>query len=129
MISYKRDVLEAESLRNKDGQRLSVCERVIKKIVEYLKKRPPQRQISSSQCINHQKIQRNWRNLCALGTGRIPLLDARGLRPQTTLVTHRHDSVIDITKWAQEYFQKPLSVNPIRCAMHANLGWNTLHNF
>ncbi len=25
----------------------------------------------------------------------------------------RHDSVIDITKWAQEYFQKPLSVNTI----------------
>ncbi len=27
------------------------------------------------------------------------------------------DSVIDITKWAQEYFQKPLSVNTIRCAI------------
>ncbi len=31
--------------------------------------------------------------------------------------THRHDSVIDITKWAQEYFQKPLSVNTIRRAI------------
>ncbi len=31
--------------------------------------------------------------------------------------THRHDSVIDITKWAQEYFQKPLSVNTIRHAI------------
>ncbi len=29
-------------------------------------------------------------------------------------ITHRHDSVNDITKWAQEYFQKPLSVNTIR---------------
>ncbi len=27
--------------------------------------------------------------------------------------THRHDPVIDITKWAQEYFQKLLSVNTI----------------
>ncbi len=27
------------------------------------------------------------------------------------------DSVIDITKWAQEYFQKPLSVNTIRRAI------------
>ncbi len=32
-------------------------------------------------------------------------------------ITHRHDSVIDITKWAQEYFQKPLSVNTIRHAI------------
>ncbi len=31
-------------------------------------------------------------------------------------ITHRHDSVIDITKWAQEYFQKPLSVNTIHRA-------------
>ncbi len=30
-----------------------------------------------------------------------------------TASTHRHDSVTDITKWAQEYFQKPLSVNTI----------------
>ncbi len=43
-------------------------------------------------------------------------------------ITHRHDSVNDITKWAQEYFQKPLSVNTIcraicRCQLklyHAN---------
>ncbi len=31
--------------------------------------------------------------------------------------THQHDSVIDITKWAQEYFQKPLSVSTIRRAI------------
>ncbi len=29
-------------------------------------------------------------------------------------ITYQHDSVINITKWAQEYFQKPLSVNTIR---------------
>ncbi len=28
-------------------------------------------------------------------------------------ITHRHDSVINNTKWAQEYFQKPLSVNTV----------------
>ncbi len=54
------------------------------------------------------------------GQGRIPfldarpLLDARGLRAlRRHCISHQHYSVIDITKWAQEYFQKPLSVNTI----------------
>ncbi len=51
------------------------------------------------------------------GQGRRPLLDARGLRALRHCITHRHDYVTDITKWAQEYFQKPLSVNTIRRAI------------
>ncbi len=48
----------------------------------------------------------------------IPLLEACGLRAlRRHCITHRHDSVIDITKWAQEYFQKPMSVNTIRHAI------------
>ncbi len=46
------------------------------------------------------------------------LLDAHGLRAlRWNCITHLHDSIIDITKWAQEYFQKPLSVNTIRRAI------------
>ncbi len=49
--------------------------------------------------------------------GRKPLLDACGLQAlRRHCITHRQDSVID-TKWAQEYFQKPLSVNTIRRAI------------
>ena len=49
------------------------------------------------------------------GQGRRPLLDACGFRAlRRHCITHRHDCVNDITKWAQEYFQKPLSVNTIR---------------
>ncbi len=52
------------------------------------------------------------------GQGQRPLLDARGLQAlRRHCITHRHDSVVDITKWAQEYFQKPLSVNTIRRAI------------
>ncbi len=52
------------------------------------------------------------------GQGWTPLLDTRGLQAlRRHCITHRHDSVIDITKWAQEYFQKPLSVNSIRHAI------------
>ncbi len=46
------------------------------------------------------------------------LLDPCGLQAlRRHCITHRHDSVIDITKWAQEYFQKPLMVNTIRRAI------------
>ncbi len=52
------------------------------------------------------------------GQGQITLLDARGLRAlRRHCIIHRHDSDIDITKWAQEYFQKPLSVNTVRRAI------------
>ncbi len=48
------------------------------------------------------------------GQGRKPLLDACGLRAlRQHFITHRRDCVTDITKWAQEYFQKPLLVNTI----------------
>ncbi len=46
------------------------------------------------------------------GQGRRPLLDAHGLQAlRRHCITHPHNSVIDMTKWAQEYFQKPLSHN------------------
>ncbi len=32
-------------------------------------------------------------------------------------ITHWHDYVINITKWTQEYFQKPLLINTIHCAI------------
>ncbi len=52
------------------------------------------------------------------GRGRRPLLDARGLQAlRRHCITHRYDSVIKITKCAQEYFQKPLLVNTIRRAI------------
>ncbi len=51
--------------------------------------------------------------------GRRPFVGCHGLRfLRRHCITHRHDSVIDITKWAREYFQKPLSVNIIRRAIY-----------
>ncbi len=53
------------------------------------------------------------------GQGRRPFVGWHGLRfRRRHCITHRHDSVIDITKWAQEYFQKPLSVNIICRAIY-----------
>ncbi len=65
--------------------------------------------VSDLQCITSSKIQRTGEISVRKGPGRRPLLDARDLRAlRRHCITHRHDSVIDITKWAQEYFQKTI---------------------
>ncbi len=126
MISYERDVLERQSLSEvKMGRSYPICERVRKKIVEYFKNNVSQwqiakaLQISSSTVHNIMKIFRETGEISVhKGQGRRPLLDVFGLRAlRRHCITHRHDSVIDITKWTQEYFQKQLSVNTIRRAI------------
>ncbi len=121
MISYKRDVLERQRLSEvKMGRGSPICERERKKIVEYFKNNVLQRQIvkslqiSSSIVHNIIKIFRETGEISQCkGRGRRPLLDACGFRAlRRHCITHRHDSVIDSIKWAQEYFQKLLSVNP-----------------
>ncbi len=101
-----------------------ICERVRKNIVEYFKNGIPQHQIakalqiSSSTVHNIIKRFRKTGDISVRkGQLRRPLLDARGLRAHRHCITHLHDSVIEITKWAQEYFQKPLSLNTIRHAI------------
>ncbi len=99
--------------------------KVRKMIVEYFKNNVPQRQIAkalqiSSSTVHNiiKRVRETGEISVRKGQGRRPLLDARGLRAlRRHCITHRHDSVIDITKWAPEYFQKPLSVNTIRCAI------------
>ncbi len=54
MISYKRDVLERQSLSEvKVGRGSPICERVRKKIVEYFKNNVPQRQIKNVKSKSH----------------------------------------------------------------------------
>ncbi len=103
------------------GRGSPICERVRKKIVEYFKNNVPQRQIAKALQISSSTVHniiKRFRETGEIsvrkGQGRRPLLDARGLQAlRRHCITHRHDSVFDITKWAQEYFQKPLSVNTI----------------
>ncbi len=122
MIRYKRDVLERQSLSEvKMGRGSPICERVCKKIVEYFKNNVSQRQIAKALQISSSTVHniiKRFRETGEIsvrkGQGRRPFLDARGLRAlRRHCITHRHDSVIDITKWAQ----KPLSVNTIHRAI------------
>ncbi len=87
-----------------------IYERVRKMIVAYFKKNVPQYQIAkalqSSSSTVHYIIKR-FRETVRKGQGWRPLLDAHGLRAlRQHCITHRHDSVIDITNSAQEFFQK-----------------------
>ncbi len=126
MICYKWDVLERQRLLEvKMGRGSPICEKVCKKIVEYFKNNVPQRQIAKALQILSSTVHniiKRFRESGEIsvhkGQGRRPLLDAHGLRAlRQHCITHRHDSFIDITKWAQEYFQKPLSVNTIHCVI------------
>ncbi len=56
MISYKRNVLEAESLRSKDGQRLSNLWKSAYKYWEYFKNNIPQRQIAKGLQISSSTV-------------------------------------------------------------------------
>ncbi len=114
--------LERQSLSEvKMGRGSPICERAHKKIVEYFKNNVPQRQIAKALQISSSTVRNiiksfreNGEISVRKGQGQRPLLDACGLQAlRQHCITHRHDSVIDITKWAQEYFQKPLSVNTI----------------
>ncbi len=115
MISYKRDVVERQSFSEVKMARGSpICERVCKKIVEY---NNLQRLCKSHhlQCITSSKDSEELKkSLCVRDKAEDLCWMTVVFRP---CITHRHDSVIDITKWAQEYFQKPLSVNTIRRAI------------
>ncbi len=57
MISYKRDVLERQSLSEvKMGRGSPICERVRKKIVEYIKNNVPQCQIAKALQISSSTV-------------------------------------------------------------------------
>ncbi len=66
MISYKRDVLERQSLSEvKMGRGSPICERVRKKIVEYLKKKKKKKKkrSSMSNCKGFANLSVVWKQL------------------------------------------------------------------
>ncbi|KAK3523614.1 hypothetical protein QTP70_002749 [Hemibagrus guttatus] len=96
-----------------------------RKIVEQYQKGVSQRKIAKSLKISsstvHNIIQR-FRESGTIsvrkGQGRKTILDARDLRAlRRHCITYRNATVMEITTWAQEYFQKTLSVNTIHRAI------------
>ncbi|KAK3520075.1 hypothetical protein QTP70_012469 [Hemibagrus guttatus] len=96
-----------------------------RKIVEQYQKGVSQRKIAKSLKLSsstvHNIIQR-FREPGTIsvrkGQGRKTILDARDLRAlRRHCITYRNATVMEITTWAQEYFQKTLSVNTIHRAI------------
>ncbi|KAK3545569.1 hypothetical protein QTP70_008117 [Hemibagrus guttatus] len=96
-----------------------------RKIVEQYQKGVSQRKIAKSLKLSsstvHNIIQR-FRESGTIsvrkGQGRKTILDARDLRAlRQHCITYRNATVMEITTWAQEYFQKTLSVNTIHRAI------------
>ncbi|KAK3538063.1 hypothetical protein QTP70_027414 [Hemibagrus guttatus] len=96
-----------------------------RKIVEQYQKGVSQRKIAKSLKLSsstvHNIIQR-FRESGTIsvrkGQGRKTILDARDLRAlRRHCITYRNATVMEITTWAQEYFQKTLSLNTIHRAI------------
>ncbi len=116
----------AVSLRSQDGKRITNSPNAAaKNSGEQYQKGVSQRKIAKSLKLSsssvHNIIQR-FRESGTIsvrkGQGRKTILDARDLRAlRRHCITYRNATVMEITTWAQEYFQKTLSVNTIHCAI------------
>uniref|UniRef100_A0A8C1G2M4 Transposase n=1 Tax=Cyprinus carpio TaxID=7962 RepID=A0A8C1G2M4_CYPCA len=117
----------AVSLRSQDGQRITNSPNAAAKnsgaISESL--RVSQRKIAKSLKLSSSTVHNIIQRLRESGTisvckgqGRKTILDARDLRAlRWHCITYRNATVMEITTWAQEYFQKTLSVNTIHRAI------------
>ncbi len=126
MIWYKKSLSEWQCLSEvKMGRGSPIPPMLWRKIVEQYQKGVSQRKIAKSLKLSsstvHNIIQR-FRDSGTIsvhkGQGRKTKLDARDLRAlRRHCITYRNATGMEITTWAQEYFQKTLSVNTIHRAI------------
>ncbi len=126
MIGYKKSLSEWQCLSEvKMGRGSPIPPMMRRKIVEQYQKGVYQRKIAKSLKLSsstvHNIIQR-FRESGTIsvrkGQGRKTILDARDLRAlRRHCITYRNATVMEITTWAQEYFQKTLSVKRIHRAI------------
>ncbi len=126
MIGYKKSLSEWQCLSEvKMGRGSPIPPMLRRKIVDQYQKGVSQRKIAKSLKLSsstvHNIIQR-FRESGTIsvrkGQGRKTILDARDLRAlRRHCITYRNATVMEITTWVQEYFQKTLSVNTIHRAI------------
>ncbi len=126
MIGYKKSLSEWQCLSEvKMGRGSPIPPMLRRKIVEQYQKGVSQRKIAkrlklSSSTVHNilQRFRESGTISVRKGQGRKTILNARDLRAlRRHCITYRNATVMEITTWAQEYFQKTLSVNTIHCAI------------
>lgn len=128
MIGYKKSFSEWQCLSEvKMGRGSPIPQMLWQKIVEQYQKGVSRRKIAKSLKLPsstvHNIIQR-FRESGIIsvhkGQGRKTILDVRDLRAlRRHCITYRYATVMEITEWVQEYFQKALSVNTIHRAIRS----------
>ncbi len=126
MIGYKKSLSEWQCLSEvKMGRGSPIPPMLRRKIVSNIRKeflREKLQRVWSYhhlQCIISSKDSENLeQSLCVRVKAGKTILDARDLRAlRRHCITYRNATVMEITTWAQEYFQKTLSVNTIHRAI------------
>ncbi len=113
----------AVSLRSQDGKRITNSPNAAAKNSGAISERSFSekncKELSSSTVHNIiQRFRESGTISVRKGQGRKTILDARDLRAlRRHCITYRNATVMEITTWAQEYFQKTLSVNTIHRAI------------
>ncbi len=126
MIGYKKSLSEWQCLSEvKMGRGSPIPPMLRRKIVEQYQKGVSQRKIAKSLKLSSSTVHNIIQRFIESGTisvrkgqGRKTILDAHDLRAlRRHCITYRNATVMEITTWAQEYFQKTLSVNTIHRAI------------
>ncbi len=115
----------AVSLRSQDGKRITNSPNAAAKNSGAISGRSSQRKIAKSLKLSSSTVRNIIQRFRESGTisvrkgqGRKTILDARDLRAlRRHCITYRNATEMEITTWAQEYFQKTLSVNTIHRAI------------
>ncbi len=135
MIGYKKSLSEWQCLSEVNmGRGSPIPPMLRRKIVEQYQKGVSQRKIakslklSSSTVHNIIQIFRESGTISVRkGQGRKTILDARDLRAlRRHCITYRNATVMEITTWAQEYFQKKNIVGEHNPPCHSPLPAKTL---
>ncbi|KAL0152720.1 hypothetical protein M9458_052443 [Cirrhinus mrigala] len=126
MIGYKKSLSEWQCLLEvKMGRGSPISPMLRQKIVEQYQKGVSQRKIAKSLKLSPSTVHNILHRFRESGTisvrkgqGRKTILDARDLWAlRRHCITNRNATIMEITIWAQEYFQKTLSVNTIHHAI------------